>query len=134
MKRLSIVALFAAWFCASGSMLDVVQVFAWGRMFSQYTQTMSVAAAAIETMDVSKPCAICMALRRARQESSQRELPAGIASSSVKIDLVFHEVPTPILARDLEAWLETGVATPRTRTEPVPTPPPRSATANVLIG
>lgn len=125
MKRLSIIALFAAWFCASGAVLDVAQVFAWGRMFSEYSQSMSVEAAAIETMDGSKPCPICLAIRRAREESARQHAPAGIATHSVKLDLVFHDVPSPYLARPNEGWIEVAASTPQVRHDRVPTPPPR---------
>ncbi len=125
-RRLSLIALFAAWLCASGAMLDVVQVFAWARMFTRYAETMPVGEAALETMDASKPCPICMAVRRARQESKPKQ-PASIAGSTTKLDLVCHEAEAPVFAREPEAWPDVGTPTPGARREPVPVPPPRPA-------
>lgn len=123
-RRLSIIALFAAWLCASGAMLDVVQVFAWAKMFTRYTQAMPVGEAAAETFDPSKPCRICLAVRRARDESKS-EQPARIATDVHKVVLVFHEVEAVVFAHNLEGWPETQIAELNTWRAPVPVPPPR---------
>jgi hypothetical protein len=128
-RRVSIIALFAAWFCASGAMLDVFQVLAWAKMFTQNTQLMPVAEAVVETFDPNKPCPICMAVRRAREES-RREQPANAAREIEKIVLTLHEVDPVILDRESEDWPAALVAAPKTWCIPVPVPPPRSMAAS----
>ena len=55
-----------AWLCANGALLDLVQVFAWSRMFAGYTQTMTVGAALRETFDPAKPCELCLGVADAK--------------------------------------------------------------------
>lgn len=125
-RRFSIIALFAAWFCASGSMLNVIQVFAWARMFAGYTHQMSIEAAALETMDPGKPCPICRAIRRARDQS-ERKQPANLAVNVEKLVLVLHQVDPVVFDREIEAWPDAEFATPNSWSAPVPVPPPRGA-------
>lgn len=123
-KRLSIIALFAAWLCASGAMLDVVQVFAWARMFTGYVHTMPLAEAASETLDADKPCPICQAVRRAREDSTNQQ-PVNAASSVEKLLLAFETTEPVMLAREMESWPESREHTPLSWRAPVPVPPPR---------
>ena len=53
-KKCAITFLLFAWICANGALLDVVQVFAWGKMFSGYAKSMSVSAALKETFDPAR--------------------------------------------------------------------------------
>ncbi len=79
-RRLASISLLTAWLCASGAMLDVAQVVAWTRMFAGYARTESIAAAARETFDPGKPCAMCRAVSKARDAGCDRHAPAVQAS------------------------------------------------------
>src|SRR5277367_3965041 len=61
-RRLPAISLICAALCASGTLLDMAQVFAWTRMFAGYARNESIAAAARETFDPAKPCALCCAV------------------------------------------------------------------------
>lgn len=126
-RRLSFIALFAAWLCASGAMLDVVQVFAWTRMFTRYAEAMPIEAAAVETLDLTKPCPLCLAIRRARDES-QRQQPVDVAANAGKIVLVVHEIEPVLFAPPREPWADALTDTPSSWIAPTPVPPPRAAT------
>jgi hypothetical protein len=122
---LCIIALLAGWLCASGAMLDVVQVFAWARMFTGYARAMPVAEAAIETMDPNKPCPICLALRHAREESKQ-EQPATELAAAEKLVLVFDAAEPVVLVREQERWPKIRELQPLSWRSAVPVPPPRA--------
>ena len=130
-RRLSLIALFAAWFCASGAMLDIVQVFAWAKMFAGYAQTESVGQAAVEAMDPGKPCQLCLAVRRAREESN-RDASASLPAAAEKLVLAFQEEVPAVFSRETIAWTDAVIRTPSSWARPVPVPPPRDGSANVI--
>jgi hypothetical protein len=125
-RRFSLLCLFAAWLCASGAVLDVVQVFAWGRMFTAYARTMSLTQATEETMDASKPCAICLAVRRAR-DSERHEQPVSLPQTAERLLLAYHAADMPVLVRtEAVEWTTTFESRPVFWCEDVPVPPPRA--------
>ncbi len=130
-RRLSITCLVLAWFCANGALLDVVQVFAWGRMFAGYVETMPVEQALARTFDPGKPCAICLAVCRART-ATRHPRPAAAEDSSVNLVLfcVPSEAFVPPLESSGKAWLAPVAGV--TRWDPVPVPPPRAAAARLV--
>ena len=123
-QRIAIFPLLIAWLLATGSQWDLVQVFAWGRMFAGYVSTMSVGQALEETFDADKPCPLCCAVRKAKQQEN-KTLPPEVRLRE-KMPLIFQAVPvllteTPVtnrwLIHDREP-LSAGRAAP-------PVPPPR---------
>jgi hypothetical protein len=103
-------------------MLDVAQVFAWGRMFAGYAQCESLSDAARATFDPGKPCAICRAVSRAREAS----VPAPLRAGSAEKLILISEVPAEFVARnETPAWPDTGGRRPEARASDVPLPPPR---------
>ncbi len=125
-RRFIHLSLLSAWLCASGAMLDVAQVFAWGRMFAGYVQSESVSAAARETFDPGKPCAICRAVSRAREAS----VPAPLRAGSAEKLILISEVPAEFMARaETPAWPLPGARWAEARVSEVPVPPPRIRTA-----
>ena len=125
-RRLSICALFVAWFCASGIMLDCVQVFAWARMFAGYARALPIEQAVAETMDPAKPCELCMAVHRAR-DAEKRQQPANAPSTANKLLLVFHALEPLVIPRPTASWCEAETAIPDSWHAPVPVPPPKAA-------
>jgi hypothetical protein len=125
LRRLPALSLLLAWLCASGAMLDIAQVFAWTRMFAGYTTTKSVVAAAKETFDPDKPCAICRALSKAREASDQHG-PAVPTGASEKIILILDGSTcfVPLSAR--QNWPEPIQGPAVARIGDVPVPPPKS--------
>jgi hypothetical protein len=105
-------------------MLDVAQVFAWGRMFAGYARSESFVKAANETFDPAKPCAICLAVCKAREASTNHS--QGVPTRGTdKMVLIFTR-PMDIISPDVaEAWpvyRRDVVAAP---SSDVPVPPPR---------
>jgi hypothetical protein len=122
-RSLACLSLLFAWVCASGALLDVAQGLAWSRMFVGYARTESVAAAARDTFDPGRPCALCRAVSHAREAAPRTLAPGAGAQKLVLIcqDTVDY-VGTPAprtwwpLAGPADAW----------RPEDVPLPPPRA--------
>lgn len=127
-RRLASVSLLCAWLCASGAMLDAAQVIAWAHMFTGYARTESVGAAARDTFDPQRPCAICRALSKAR-EASGPHAPAVPSAGSERMVLVL-ERSAPLLVMAVRSeWPDLPVARVFARDADVPVPPPRSALA-----
>lgn len=59
MRRLSAIFVLCAWLLASGAQWDMVQGFAWARMFFTYSQTMPVAEALKKTFQSDNLCGVC---------------------------------------------------------------------------
>jgi len=108
-------------------MLDITQIFAWTRMFAGYARTESIAAAAKETFDPGKPCAICQAVSKARKSSNQRG-PA-VRPDSEKIVFILH-TPAPFLTPSAQrSWSEILQPHALVRIGEVPVPPPKAISA-----
>jgi hypothetical protein len=127
-RRLPALSLVCAWLCASGALLDMAQVLAWTRMFAGYARTESVVAAARETFDPAKPCALCCAVSKAR-EASRPQAPAVAGAGSEKL-LLICEQPLPfVAASDRRSWPERASSRAVIRVGEVPVPPPRAVSA-----
>lgn len=113
-----------AWLCANGALWDVMQVAAWGKMFANYSESMSVSAALRETFDLSKPCEMCSGIAKAR-EATEQNLPQAEARADAKIVLAMHAVDAPVFGNVPENWCGALSLVPAGRTDPVPVPPPR---------
>lgn len=125
MRRfIAITSLACAWLCANGSVWDAVQIVAWGRMFSAYSETMTVAAALKETFDPAKPCKLCLRVGKGKAQARQ-QMPAPAEQEAAKIVLMLDSTPAPFFANDPGRWLSATPAWYDERTEPVPVPPPR---------
>lgn len=109
-------------------MLDVTQVIAWARMFGGYAKTESFSAAARDTFDPERPCAICRALSRARETCGERA-PAVPAPSLEKLVLILERVVPFVPDRVAPEWPELPSARALARVAKVPVPPPRAALA-----
>jgi len=106
-------------------MLDMMQVFAWARMFTGYARTMSVERAVALTMDPGKPCAICMAVRRAREaEQHERPVAAPLSVEKILLAQVRNEPFIPLRVRP--EWPDANPASALSWCAPVPVPPPRT--------
>ncbi|MBK9991517.1 MAG: hypothetical protein IPP19_12465 [Verrucomicrobia bacterium] len=124
-RRFALLSLLTAWLLATGSQWDAVQVFAWARMFTGYVSTMSVGQALEETFDAEKPCSLCCAVSKAKEQEKQ-QLPPEIRLRD-KLVLIFQ--PTAECVATISngnrwsgvEWVLAG----RGRAEPA-VPPPRA--------
>lgn len=105
-------------------MLDVTQVFAWTRMFAGYARTETVAAAVKDTFDPCRPCALCRAVCRAREASSQHA-PAVPSAGGERMILIFERPEKFVALRGEQAWPEVRTFSAVNRAGDVPVPPPR---------
>jgi hypothetical protein len=123
-RRLASISLMGAWLCASGAVLDLAQVAAWARMFTGYARTESVLAAARETFDPAKPCAICRSVSKAR-EACDRKGPAVPSAGAEKMVLMLERA-SPLVAQGTDrSWPDPLSPQPTVRAADVPVPPPR---------
>jgi hypothetical protein len=127
-QRLQISALLLAWFMATGSQWDLVQVFAWGRMFAGYARVMSVESALRLTFKPDRMCSVCKMVKAAKQQEEQT--PAAPSKTLGKILLVFAPVPMVVIASVPSAQWPVGMKTlcSAERGAP-PNPPPRGLAA-----
>lgn len=125
-RLLATAALAFAWLCANGAVWDVVQVVAWGRMFSVNTGSMDLSTALRETFNPKRACALCVGVYQAK-EQARTQLPAPADGEPVKIVLMLEMVDAPVFASDPGVWLPTSVLGDLERREPVPLRPPRPA-------
>jgi hypothetical protein len=123
-QRLQLFALLLAWLMATGSQWDLVQVFAWGRMFASYSRTMSVESALRLTFKPDNMCAVCKLVKAAKQQ--QEQSPVAPSKTLGKILLVFAPVPTVVVASVPSEQWPVGMKMMRSaeRCAP-PIPPPR---------
>jgi hypothetical protein len=124
LRRLPVLSLLCAWLCASGALLDMAQVFAWTRMFAGYARTESIAAAARETFDPAKPCALCCAVSKAR-ETARQHGPAVPAAASERMILILERSALFVAASGQRSWPEGEPTSALARGGDVPVPPPR---------
>jgi hypothetical protein len=121
-----------AWLCANGAVWDVAQVFAWGRMFAHYVNDLPVETALTRTFDPGKPCALCLAVQKARA-AEREQASAPPPASSVKLVLISQQTEPVAPPTVPGRWLETLAVRGAVRRDPVPVPPPRGVAA-VLLG
>lgn len=123
-RHLSLACLLLGWLCATGALLDVAQAFAWTRMFVGYTRTMSPGQAISRTFDPGKPCALCLAVQRAR-ETSRKQLPAAPPVVAKQMVLICEPAETAAPPSSFCAWPESSGPRLPSWCPPVAVPPPR---------
>jgi len=127
-RPVSVVCLLLAWLCATGGLLDVAQVVAWTRMFATYVRTMPVGEAVSRTFDPEEPCALCLAVQKAR-DASRKQTPAPPLSVAKQLVLICHEADVVMPPSMSAASLDPGLASGSSWCPPVAVPPPRSGRA-----
>ncbi|MCF3648912.1 hypothetical protein [Synoicihabitans lomoniglobus] len=124
-QKCALLVTLTAWLFATGSHWDLVQTFAWGKMFAAYAQTMSYADAARMTFTADNLCGVCEIVVTAQQADDDQ--PAPIAAGAEKIMLsVFdarHLVLKPV-EKEVGSVYQLTVLT-KYQTAP-PVPPPRA--------
>jgi hypothetical protein len=111
-------------------MLDLAQVFAWSRMFAGYARCESIGEAAKETFDPAKPCALCLALCKAR-EADKGRAPALPSTGSEKLILIFDRQGEFVSQTVRKAWPTIRDNIVSSQVREVPVPPPRGTALNI---
>ncbi len=125
-SKCSIVCLLFAWLCANGALLDVVQVFAWGKMFSENARTMPVCAAVSATFDPARACELCLSVATAK-DAAEKQLPGAVERTGADRLLLALDAPVrPVFVTPSADWPATLASVAPSRTDPVPVPPPRA--------
>ena len=73
----SLVLTLIAWLFATGSQWDLVQTFAWGRMFTSYSRSMPLLQAAQKTFAQEGMCDLCKLVQKAKQDDQETKTPGG---------------------------------------------------------
>ncbi len=120
--------MLAAWLLATGSQWDLVQVFAWGRMFATYSQSLPLSRAVEQTFTPETMCSLCRAVAAAKQQQAREDGTVPGAKSSGKILLVCAPRALVFISpAPLCAGLTPAVAMPLSAERPSPpSPPPRA--------
>lgn len=97
-QRLQLGLVFFAWFMTTGSQWDLVQVVAWGKMFTGYSAGMSLTAAAQKTFS-GELCTLCHVAQdgRKQQESGGDTATPG-KSAGKMLDLCPLTVFTAVIS------------------------------------
>ncbi len=74
-RKTPLILTLIAWLFATGSHWDLVQAFAWARMFAENAQTMPVLAALDRTFRPDERCSLCKAVSSGRSEQESPGLP-----------------------------------------------------------
>lgn len=97
-------------------------------MFAGYAGSMSFAEAASRTLDPDKPCELCKAVRKAR-ENDCRQQPANVSDRMDKTILVCQVADRTVYQSLSPEWPEAAEASLFSWCRPVPVPPPRIGSA-----
>lgn len=100
MRRIAQLIACLAWLCASGGQWDLIQGFAWGRMFVGYARTMPLDEAAALTFDAGRPCTLCefVADGKTRGDEGEPRAP-GEAAAKAKPPLALPPAKVMLLAK-----------------------------------
>ena len=125
-RKVSLILTLTAWLFATGSHWDLLQTFAWGKMFATYAQSMSYTDAAKLTFSADNLCGVCEIVADAEQTDADRESATGNTGAR-KIQLSLVNVPQITLsAPDAHRWSLSNQDMPIPRGASPPTPPPRA--------
>lgn len=126
-RKVPLVLTLVAWLLATGAQWDLLQTFAWARMFSENARVLPLGAALARTFSPEGRCELCGVVSTAKQQQHDAEgsVPGGKVEG--KVLLVFQPAP---LVRE-----PASQVTPWTLSEPLfasagraapPLPPPRA--------
>jgi hypothetical protein len=102
----------------------LVQIFAWGRMITEHSQTMPISQAIAKTFD-GEMCGICQMVADAqKQERSRSDVPQG--QIEIKTLLFFQTAPQVIVEAPRGiAWRPSDSRETTVERSAPPVPPPR---------
>ena len=125
-RRASLILTLTAWLFATGSHWDIVQTFAWGKMFATYAQSMSYTDAARLTFSADNLCDVCEIVDEAKNGNNSEQSQPGTAGTQ-KIQLALGGIEQIAVFRpDSDRWPHHEVTLPRGWAQAPPLPPPRA--------
>ena len=124
----SLVLVCLAWLVASGAHWDLVQTFAWTRMFVNFARVVPVDDALRRTFSGEELCSICKIVQTATQTNGE-ETPLAGARTPQKFLLLVPSAPAVVIAAPpARSCATTGEPSVIGRARPEPAlPPPRAA-------
>lgn len=124
-RKFPLVLTLTAWLFATGSQWDLVQTFAWARMFAANVRTMPVLDAAKLTFSPEGRCEMCNAVATAKkQQENSSTIPSGKFDG--KVILFYQPAPIPVIAApEFSPWSLSGPMVGATTRAAPPVPPPR---------
>lgn len=129
-RKASLLLTLTAWFFATGSQWDVVQTFAWARMFTTYAQSMPLLEAAKKTFSGEELCGVCEVVqdtRQGAQDESQASTPAEGKALGKMPMAIPQEVWFVLRLPPSALCPPPSVFPPEALRASPPTPPPRAA-------
>lgn len=127
-RRIPLVLTLVAWLFATGAQWDLVQTFAWARMFADNARVLPVGAALARTFSPEGRCELCGVVAMAKQQTdgTDRSTPGGKIDG--KVLLLFQPAPAVIVAAPVTApWPRSDRPFASAGRAAPPLPPPRSA-------
>lgn len=122
-QKASLILTLAAWLLATGSHWDLVQTFAWGKMFATYAQSMSYADAARLTFTADNFCGICEIVQEA-DGADESNAPVKAGTREIQLALGAHQPIVPPRA-EISLWSLSDSPLSAASGSSPPTPPPR---------
>lgn len=127
-RKLSLIVTLVAWLFATGSHWDLVQTAAWGKMFADYSRSMSYLDALQMTFSVEGLCSVCEFVDDMKSDANGNPAPA--EAGTRKIQLALATVPRVVFATpEKPTWLHDDPLIPDSSRAAPPLPPPRSLRA-----
>lgn len=126
-RHLQVYGCLAAWLFATGCQWDLMQVIAWGRMFTGYAQTMSLTAATQETFS-GEMCSLCKVVQKGKEQQEKSTPPTTELGKAKLLDTLLPSatvMPMAPTRRPLGVVLAPPGLVGRGRMPP-PLPPPRA--------
>jgi hypothetical protein len=124
-RKLAVGSILLAWLLATGVQWDVVQAFAWVKMFTANAHTLPLGQAIARTFSPAGRCHLCRAVSAAKKQHATGTAPR--EKSEGKILLLPPPVSDLVLARPhFEAWPPAVVCCASADRAAPPLPPPRA--------
>jgi hypothetical protein len=124
-RRLSVGSVLLAWLLATGVQWDVVQAFAWVKMFAANTRTLPLGQAIERTFSPAGRCHLCRAVSTAKKQHATSTAPREKSEGKILL------LPPPasglvITLPRFETWPPTDVGFASADRAAPPLPPPRA--------
>jgi hypothetical protein len=124
-RRLAVGSILFAWLLATGVQWDVVQAFAWVKMFAGNSRTLPLGEAFERTFSPAGRCHLCRAVSAAKKQHATGTAPR--EKSEGKILLLPPPAAGLVIALPrFEPWPPTDVGFASTDRAAPPLPPPRA--------
>jgi hypothetical protein len=124
-RKLPLVLILCSWLLATGSQWDLLQGFAWAKMFSDNVRAMAVGDALARTFSPEGRCEICHAVSTAKQQQDDGDPTPGGKAPGETLLLFMPAPPVVIVRPDSVSFAPTEVAVLGLGRIAPPVPPPR---------